>query len=193
MSTGARSHPGYLARPDLRGEWPTVLVAGPTGEASSSVNAICRHLARNAMAAVAPAAGGVDAFVGFITNPAGDWSNAEYGFGVLGLGDGCGDAVRLAASSELVASLALIAPTIDDELVAALRAVDVPILGCGGRDSLDGLDSARSAAPHAEWVVYDGVDPEYWDVSAEGYSPAAADDTEERVTGFFADALPPRI
>ena len=185
VSTGASSYHGYLARPDLRGEWPTVVVTAPA-DTESTVADICRSLARNGIAAVAPGAGGLDSFVDFITNPAGHWSNAEHGFGTLGLGDGAAD-----AASAGVVGVALVGPVIDDPLLIALRGARVPILVCSAR--VDGIDQARRAAPHAEWVVYDGVEPDFWDVAAEGYSPTAAGDAGERVTEFFAGLLPARL
>jgi hypothetical protein len=192
VSTGARSYDGYLARPDLIGEWPTVVVVSPSDGVSSSVKAICRGLARHGIAAVAPAAGGLDVFIRFITNPAGHWSNAEHGFGVLGLGDGCGAAVAGAAESDAVVALALIDPALDDVVVAALDEVDVPVLGCAARDAAS-VQEARAAAPQSEWVLYDGVESGYWDVNSDAYVANAAEDTESRVVEFFSGPLPARI
>ena len=193
VSTGSRSHPGYLARPDLMGEWPTVVVVSPSYDAASSVGDICRLIARHAMAAVAPGPGGLSAFVKFIINPAGLWSNAEHGFGLLAFGDGSLTAVEHAASSPLVASLALVDPVIGDRAVALLGDVDVPILGTSGREVLDGVELAREAAPHAEWVVYDGVGAQFWNINADEYDVGAAEDTTDRVLEFLPGTLPPKI
>ncbi len=194
VSTGSRSYPGYLARPDLMGEWPTVVVVPPSSYgAFSSVNAICRVIARHGLAAVAPATGGMDAFIRFITNRAGHWSNAEYGFGILGLGDGSGAAIDKTASLGLVASLALVDPELGDDAVALLDEVAVPLVGFSARDASAVVDEARAAAPHAEWVVYDGAGARYWDSDAEGYTSAAAEDTADRVIEFFARSLPQRV
>ncbi len=193
VSTGSRSHPGYLARPDLIGEWPTVVVVSPSYDAASSVGDICRLIARHGMAAVAPGPGGLSAFVKFIINPAGNWSNAEHGFGVLAFGDGALTAIGQAASSPLVASLALVDPVIGDHAVALLGELDVPILGTSGREALDGVDRARQAAPHADWVVYDGVGAQFWNINADEYSAGAADDAADRVLEFLPDTLPAKI
>ena len=193
VSTGARSYPGYLARPDLRGEWPTIVVASPANEPASSVNAICRGIARHGLAAAAPAPGGLDAFIGFITASTGHWSNAEHGFGMLGLGDGSTAAIAEAAASDLVAAIAIIDPVLDEAALRMFGEVTVPLLGCVGRDVSEGLDEARAAAPQAEWVVYDGAGSAYWDIDADGYSPAAAEDTQDRVVEFFTKNLPERI
>lgn len=193
VSTGARAYRGYLARPDLMGEWPTVVLPSPSYEASSSVHAICRDLARNGIAAVAPDTDGLDAFIGFITNPAGHWSNAEYGFGILSVGDGSTADATVAVASGLVSSLALVDPTLDQAALGLLTEVAVPVLGCSGRVGLAGLEDARAAAPHAEWVVYDGVGAQYWNINAEGYDQVAAEDTRDRVIEFFAESLPVKI
>ncbi len=194
VSTGARSYPGYLARPDLKGQWPTVVVVGPSdSSAAPSVRAICRGIARHGIAAVAPDAGGLEAFVGFITNPAGHWSNAEYGYGVLGLGDGSAGAIEAARTSELAAALALVDPVLDDAAVAGLGEVDVPLLGCVGRDAAEGVEAARAGAPQSQWVLYDGVGAGYWDINGDGYVASAAEDTEDRVIEFFSVPLPAKL
>jgi hypothetical protein len=193
VSTGSRSHAGYLARPDLKGEWPTVVVVAPSDSAASSEKAICRHIARHGIAAVAPAAGGLDAYIGFITNPAGDWSNAEYGFGVLALGDGSEMAIAEAAASDLVVALALVDSVFDLAAIAGLGRIEAAVLGCSGREASEGVDEARAAAPQAEWVLYDGAGAGYWDIDAEGYRPAAADDTGDRVVEFLAKTLPEQV
>ena len=193
VSTGARSHPGYLARPDLIGEWPTVVLVSPSYEAASSVNAICRDIARHGMAAVAPHAGGLAAFTNFITNPAGTWSNAQLGYAVLAFGDGSLTAIEESASSPLVTSLVLVDPVIEDRAVALLSGVGVPILGCSGREAFDGVDAARDAAPQAEWVVYEGVGSQYWNINADEYVAVAAEDTADRVLEFLPRSLPPKL
>lgn len=191
VGTGSRSYAGYLARPDLRGEWPTVVVISP--RAASSVKAICRDIARHAIAAAAPEAGGLDAFVGFIANSSGHWSNAEHGFGLLSLGDGAGEAIAEAHSSDLVVALALVDPVLDDGTVSLLGDVEVPILGLSGREAAERVEATRAAAPHADWVVYDGAGAGYWDIDADEYVAAAAEDTRDRVIEFLAKTLPARV
>ncbi len=193
VSTGSRSYLGYLARPDLMGEWPTVVVVSPSYNATASVHDICRMIARHGMAAVAPGPGGLGAFIKFIINPAGHWSNAEHGFGLLALGDGALSAIEQAASSPLVASLTLVDPVIGDRAVALLSEVSVPILGTSGREALDGVDLARQAAPQAEWVVYDGIGAQFWNINADEYVAGAAEDTMDRVLEFLPGTLPPKI
>ena len=133
------------------------------------------------------------AFIGFITNTAGHWSNAEFGFGMLALGDAAASAVADAAASDLVVSLALIDPVLTGDAVAALAHIRFPVLGCSGRAASDGVTLARNAAPQTEWVIYGDAGAGYWNVDAEGYAPTAAEDTEERVIEFFERTLPPRV
>lgn len=193
VSTGSRHFPGYLARPDLIGEWPTVVVTSPSYDAASSINDICRLIARHGIAAVAPGPGGLDAFIDFITNPAGDWSNAEYGFGMLAFGDGAAEAIGEIVGSTLVTTLAVVDPVLNDDVVELLGRVDVPILGCSGREAADGVDRARAAAPRAEWALYEGAGSQYWNINADEYVAAAAADTGDRVIEFLARSLPARI
>lgn len=48
------THTVYRAIPDLRGEWPTVMVIGGAKGLSSPVRDLCRRLARHGFAALAP-------------------------------------------------------------------------------------------------------------------------------------------
>lgn len=193
VPTVSRQYGGYLARPDLMGEWPTVVVVSPSDGAGSAVHAICRLIARHGIAAVAPGASGLDTFVGFITNPAGHWSNAEHGYGVLAFGDGATDALALAAGADLAAAVALVGPALDEAALGALERVRVPLLACAPDADGDEIDRARAAAPQGEWVIYKGAAPRYWDIDSDGYAPSAETDTSDRVLGFFDEALPPKL
>lgn len=192
VSTASRQHGGYLARPDLMGEWPTVVVVSPTDGTGPAVRECCRLLARHGIAAVAPDSGGLEAYVGFVTNPAGHWSNAEDGYGLLAFGDGAEAALRHASASGLAASVALVGPALDEDTVGAFAGVRVPLLACSADGDGDAIDRARAAAPHGEWVIYRDAEPRYWDIDAAGFAPTAASDTSDRVLGFFAEALPPK-
>ncbi len=214
---GALTHETYLARPDLTGEWPTVVIVPPAWGITSSVKDIARRLARHGVAAIA-----VDLFRGraparstdedeataqlaevpkdrvrrdlgdvvdYIVNPAGFWSSAEDGFAVLGLGSGGGHAV--AAAIEYDAALVLAAADLD---VEALGAVTGPVLGVYGREdekvSVDDVMEARSVAPHAEWVLYDRLGHQFLDDYAEGFDLEAYADAMERIAGFCEKHLP---
>jgi carboxymethylenebutenolidase len=223
---GTLTHRGYLARPDLTGEWPTVLVVPSEWGVTSAVKDLCRRLARHGFATVAPdvfrgrgparsatadealAAVGVlsrrritadlDDFVEFVTNPSGFWSSAEKGFGVVGLGAGGRPAAGIAAGRGGVA-LALVAAALEGtegeaSLSATLADVVGPVLGLAGRDDprspVAEVHAARNAAPHAEWVIYEGVGAHFIDDSRETYDAVAHLDAIERLVAFFEKHLP---
>lgn len=193
IPSGSRSRTGYLARPDLKGEWPTIVVIETPGAITSPVKEVCRRLARQGFAVLAPDIDrlrDLDVFVDFIANPAGFWSNAENGFGVLGLGSGGALAAEAASSQRLVSALALVGVSVD---ASALERVKVPVFGANGRDgeANEQLDAMRSAAPHSTWVVYNGAGDDWWNDAADGYDTGAASDTVARVSDFLAAHLPP--
>ncbi len=222
IAAGSRLHTGYLARPDLEGEWPTVVVVPSVWGVTSSVKDVCRRLARRGLAAIAPdlyrgngPAGDADRttamsvslpreraladlrdVVRFTTNPAGFWSSAEFGFGLLGLGSGGPLAVGL-AGVDGASAIALVHAPLDDDDVQRLSAAAVPVLGLFGRDdevvSIDTVIDARSHLPHAEFAVYDGVGHDFLDDHRDGYDLDAAQDAIERLTEFFTKQLPPRL
>lgn len=193
VPTGSRHYSGYLARPDLMGEWPTIIVVPPSDGAASAIGDICRRIARHGIAAVAPHPGGMDAFVGFVTNPAGRWSNAEQGYGMLAFGDGASSALDHAAAADLVTGVALVGPALDDGVLAALAAFRTSLLGCTAGSEGSEVERARDAAPQGEWVIYSGAAPRYWDIDHDDFVPSAAEDTSERVIGFFGEILPPKL
>ena len=220
---GARTWTGYLSRPDGFGEWPTVVVVPGAWGFSSTVKDFCRRLARHGIAAIAAdpyrgsspdrdatreealsafgeisdqrALDDIDAFGDFIVNPSADWSNAESGFGVLGLGAGGVWASSFSARHPGVVALALVDPPLP-AVVGPLDAVTVPMLGTvarpGGTETGDDIGTLRSAAEHAEWALYGAVGTDYWDADRDTYDAAAAIDTFDRIVGFFGRTLPPK-
>lgn len=217
VTSGAITHQTYLARPDLAGEWPTLVVVPGAWGVTSSVKDLARRIARRGVAAIAvdlyrqsqpsrraEAAEAEVAFdaipvaharrvlsdiVSFIVNPAGFWSNAEHGFGILGLGSGGGIATETAVDSGAALVLAASLP------VAALARVTAPILGLLGKDdevvSLEDVAAARADAPHAEWVLYEGVGHDFLDDYLEGFDDQAHQDAVERIVEFCEKHLPP--
>lgn len=224
IAVGPVTHTGYLARPDLSGEWPTVVLVPSAHGVTSNVKDLARRLARQGFAAVAPdlyrgraprrfadddearAAFGalgerrpvadLEAIAGFIRNPAGFWSNAELGAGLFLVGEGAG--VGLAAARAFgPAAVAMAYPVGVSALADRLRAIgSAPLLGLAGRDDelvpVDDVMAARAAAPHAEWVLYDGVGHAFLDDSREAYDRETAMDALERVSDFFEKHLPPQ-
>lgn len=135
ISAGTLIHSGYLARPDLTGAWPTILLAPSAWGVTSAIKDICRRLARHGFVVVAPdlyrgarpdrgatapeaadAANGLnsaivaailDDFVEYVVNPAAIWSNAGDSLGVLGIGAGGVAAIDVARRTSNTAALAL--------------------------------------------------------------------------------------
>ncbi|MET0884751.1 MAG: dienelactone hydrolase family protein, partial [Acidimicrobiales bacterium] len=156
VSVASRVHSGYLSRPDLTGEWPTVILVPDSSGVTPAVKDLCRKLARRELAAVAvdplrrdrvsrlwadrqaPVSAAdldadIDDIVSFVANPSGSWSSAELGFGVLGIGAGGAAASRLTVRRPGLA-VALVAAPVQPELLASAGA----LLGLYGRDD-DGV------------------------------------------------------
>lgn len=222
IAAGTQNHHSYLARPDLAGEHPTVLIVPSAWGITSSVKDLCRRLARWGLAVIAmdpyrgsppdrsAPRGDVSAelarisrrrirsdaidVVDFMSNPAGYWSSAEHGFGVLGIGGGGPVAVELAMSRGGVDALALLYGELDDDTTGNLAKVSAPILGLYGKsDEVVGAErrlAARDSAPHAEWVEYEGPGHDFLDDYLDAYDDAAAADAIERLVAFFEKNLP---
>jgi dienelactone hydrolase len=194
MPARTKTHRGYISRPDLGGEWPTVLIVPDDLSVTSSVKDICRRLARQGLASVAPDLSSTsrvradfDDIVDFVGNPAGFWSSAERGYGIFGIGSGASLAIQ--ASREVgVLAFALAYP---DGPLDGLQAIAAPMLGLLTRSegSEDVVGLVRSAAPHAELVVYDDVQPGFLDDSSDAFDQPAFTDGLERLSTFFEKHL----
>jgi dienelactone hydrolase len=130
----------------------------------------------------------------FIRNPAGFWSSAEDGFGMLGLGGGGSNAVTAAARTE-AACLALVTTPLHDDARRALASFSGSLLGVFSRDDelADGEHVAklREDAPHGEFVIYGGVGHDFLDDYADPYDFSVARDAIDRIAGFYEKHLPP--
>jgi hypothetical protein len=205
VPAGPRTFGGYLSRPDGSGEWPTVLVYGPTSAPSSAIKNITRVLARHGIAALAPDLPGDDvanrragrAIAGFIANPTGDWSNAEYGYGVLAFETGLSDAAELVSSDGRAVAYASVGSTIDDGIADRLASAMVAGLFIGSRGDVeadvDGSLSKRDRLPQTSFVVYGDGDAGFWNDDAPGFREDRFNDTVARIVTFFSDQLPPRV
>ena len=217
VTAGAVTHETYLARPDLSGEWPTVVIVPSGWGLTSSIKDVARRLARHGVAAIvvdvyrgappsraaepsevrealvrATAAGASRAVadvIGYVRNSAGFWSNAEDGLAVLGVGDGGSLAIDAALAAD--SALVLVASMLSPDRAAALTE---PFLGIVGRDdevvSDDDIAAARAAAPHGEWVIYDGVGQDFLDDHRDGFDLNAYEDAVERIAAFCEKHLP---
>lgn len=202
---GALTHSGYLARPDGVGEWPTVMVFGPDLAPSSTVKNLCRVLARHAIAALSPTLVGDNAvderairsIARFIGNPTGDWSNAEYGFGLLAFGSGAAPAARLAATDGRAIAMAMVASELGDAVTADLVDAEIQGLYIGSRSDegvdLDAVLDRRDALPQTTFVAYASGGEGFWNDDAAGFDLDRYEDMVERIVDFFRTQLPPRV
>ncbi len=205
VPAGPRTLGGYLARSALVGEWPTVLLFGPEPTPTSSVKNMCRVLARHGIAALAPDLTDShdtnvsisQAVANFMADPAGEWSNAEYGYGVVAFGVGIYDATRLAEVDGRVLCAAIVAGTVDSLATDSLAAAAIPGLAILSRDDVstdvDASVAARDRAPQSTFVVYSNGDEGFWDESSDGFSEDLQTDVVKRLVDFFTDQLPPRV
>ncbi len=205
IPAGPQTLTGYLARPDASGEWPTVLVFGPSPIPPSSVKNICRVLARHGIVAVAPdmterhetnslIATRVAAFV---SDPTGAWSNAQFGYGVLAFGSGIYDASHLAADDGRVLAAATVASTLDEAVVDHLAPAQLSLIWIGSRGDgsvdVDESIEAKGSLPLTTYIVHADADEGFWDDGADGFDDAIATDTIDRLVTFFGAELPPRV
>lgn len=205
VPAGAITHGGYLARPDGEGEWPTVVVYGPAPQPTSSVKAICRVLARHGIAALAPDVTSDHRLnrrialriAAFISDPTGTWSNAQFGYGVLGFGSGAYDVAANAADDGRVAALAIVGGKVDAVIADDLTTAEIPSLFVGSRAdeaaNVEGSLEQRDALPRMKFVIYSDAPEGWWNDDADGFDDEVASDATDRVIAFFAEQLPPRI
>lgn len=205
VPAGPRTLGGYLSRPDLVGEWPTVLIFGPEPMPTSSVKDICRVLARHGIAALAPDLTESHrenlsiskAVAAFLADPSGEWSNGQFGYGVLCFCQGIIDLACLAEADDRVTASVLVASTIDD--VTANQLGDADIAGLAimarGDESVDVEASVaqRDKVPHMTFVVYPKGETGFWDAASEGYDDGRFTDAVERIVSFFSENLPPKV
>ena len=205
IPAGPRTLGGYLARPDGRFEWPTILVFGPESVPTGAIKNICRVFARHGIAALAPDLTGdadrdpgiAESMAQFITNPAGDWSNAEYGFGVLAFEEGLPDALTLASSEGRVLAAAAIGSDLPSELVDRMQGIDVAGMFIGSRGDetvdIDAILEQRENLPQTTFVIYPSGPTGFWNDDADGFDVELFDDALDRVIAFMGRQLPPRV
>lgn len=212
-----RDLPAYIARPDLSGSFPTIVVAHGAWGLTSHVKAVCRRLARYGFAAICPdlyhrglrsrlddraeaddrwsaipdgraVRDLVEAFDNAAA-PGTEWADGAR-VGVLGLGAGGGPALAAAPRIETLGAMALVcAPVTADGLAAA----GVPVLGVFGADdeivAAEDVRAARDAAGRGEFAFYGGVGHDFLDEMRDGYDHASAEDAYTRIIGFFESRL----
>lgn len=205
IPAGPRVFGGYLARPDGQHEWPTVLVYGPNPGPSSSIKNICRVFARHGIAALAPELTGdtnLDRRIGraisaFIAAPNGDWSNAEYGFGIVAFEGGTRSAAQLSDAEHIVSAFATVGATLSDEIASHLQTADIPVLFIGSRGDEDvDIDASlqwRDRLPRTSFAVYADGDRGFWNDDDDGFRSDRFEDTMDRLIAFMSEHLPVRM
>jgi carboxymethylenebutenolidase len=212
-----RDLPAYIARPDLSGSFPTIIVAHGVWGLSSHVKAVCRRLARYGFAAICPDLyrrslpgrldDRADADARWGALPAGraardlveafenaqatgtEWADGGR-IGVLALGAGGVAAIEAAPDIDALGAMALVYSPVTAD---GLRSAGVPVLGIYGADDEMVLASevreARDAADRGEFAFYGGVGHDFLDEMREGYDHPSAEDALTRITGFFETRL----
>jgi pimeloyl-ACP methyl ester carboxylesterase len=205
IPAGAVTLGGYIARPDITGEWPTIVLFGPEPMPTPAVKDLCRRFARHGIAAVAPEMSASHAanrriaekVAAFVTKKDGGWSNARFGYGSVAFGPGIYDAAALAAGDGRAMAVAAVGCTIDEIVAEDLAVADIPVLFIGSRGD-DTADIDRSVAAHEDlpqttYVVYADAGERWWDVDAPQFDDGRATDTFDRLVGFFGEHLPARL
>ncbi|CAN5878115.1 dienelactone hydrolase family protein [soil metagenome] len=220
VPVGAGYRPGYLARPDKVGAFPTVVVIPDLNGLTSAEKDLCRHLARTGLAALAielyadpsddpfanyaslsdrRAVTLLDEVHEFLASEDVDWAHAE-ALGLLGIDVGGRFALAMAANRPWVRAAAVCyTPLTGDEaretqVADLLDHLPVPILGLYGVDDefidTSTVDEAQRRNHSGQWLLYDGAGHGFLDLEADSYHVDSAADALQRLTQFFLQTLP---
>ncbi|MEX0826306.1 MAG: dienelactone hydrolase family protein [Acidimicrobiia bacterium] len=186
----------YLARPDMEGRYPAVVVAHGVAGLTPSVKAACRHLARFGYIGVAPdhrsnapstakepgrPHDDLEDVVEALREDWQDWADAGR-LGVLGLEQGVPPAGRLAAAHNS-ALIVVGGPEAVD--AALLGGSDGPLLCLVATDQADTMKRLHQDVGRGEWVRYGDVGPGFHDEGSPDYHAPSAKDAYERVIAFL--------
>ncbi len=188
--------PGYLARPDQAGRFPTVLVLPDSGLTSHHKD-LSRRLARHGLATlVIELPGPMDAAVWAVAEACefamvNEWAIGQ-DLGVLGIGSGGRPGVVFAADQPAVRAVALVSTPLGDDgpLASSLSRLTVPVLGLFGADEMIGSGIDHERILDGQFVAYANVGAGFMDDGAARYDVAAATDAYRRLIDFFLHNLP---
>ena len=196
VPVGSGHVPGYLARPDRAGRFPTVLVL-PESRLTSHHKDLSRRLARHGLATVAidlpgtvgDAVMAVDEAYEFVM--VNNWA-IERHLGIIGLGSGGEPGLVFAADQPEVRAVALVSTPLENDgpVAASLPRLAVPVLGLYGADEPSGLDIDDGRILNGTFVVYQGAAVGFMDDGASRYDAAASADAHRRLIEFFVQNLP---
>ncbi len=197
VPVGSGHVPGYLARPDQAGRFPTVVVL-PETKLTSHHKDLSRRLARHGLATVAidlpdaleDAIVAVDEAYEFVM--VNSWA-IERHLGVLGLGSGGKAGLVFAADQTAARAVVLVStPLGEDGLVAmSLPRLAAPVLGLYGAEESAGSRVDDGRIQNGAFIAYQGVAAGFMDDGAAQYDAAASADAYRRLIAFFNQHLPP--
>jgi len=222
LPIGSSLRTQYVARPDVAGRFPVVLVLPTLAGLSGFEKSMCRMFARWGVVAI-----GVDSYrhngepheayealsdrralldldeiQEFIVSDDVNWA-VSGDLGILGLDVG-GRFAIVSASTRLWVKAVAVAytPVTGDEdreyqVATYLDNLPVPVLGLYGTDdeliAPSSVDEAQRRNDHGQWLLYEGAGHSFLDVEAEGYHADASADAYPRLVDFFKATLPAAI
>ncbi|MDX1690817.1 MAG: dienelactone hydrolase family protein [Acidimicrobiia bacterium] len=207
----------YIARPDISGSFPTVLVVHGAWGLTSHVKAFCRKLARYGFATLCPdlyhgsldgrlddRAEAEDRWTGIpdgraardvveafhnVEAPGTEWCDPRR-IGILAIAEGGRPALAAAARIDTLAAITLVYAPVD---APGLERAGVPVLGIYATEDervpADDVRAAREASGKGSFAFYGGVGHDFMDEARDGYDGPSADDAYERIIGFFEERL----
>lgn len=219
VPVGVGYRPGYLARPDRAGQYPTVVMIGGLEGVGSREKSVARRLARKGVAVVvvdcsrptngisiidrynlltdSEALTVIDETARFLTSPDVDWSISDR-LGLLGMDVGGRFALIGGAHRGWVGAVGVIStPLTGDEhrgfpVAGLLDHLPMPVLGLYGAadEAISSVDEAQNRNVGGTWLVYDSASHEFFDEGSVQYDEAAARDAFARLADFFRANLP---
>jgi carboxymethylenebutenolidase len=212
---GAATVDGYLARPDVVGSIPCVVVLHGREGSAAFERALCRTLARHGFAAIAPdlfrgespsegalddgrALTDVGEVVEFLDSPSTPWASGD-DVVVIGYDTGARLALAYAARSSrpgaVVSISGLLANTSVEGFAASddVARVNCPILGLYGLDdpevALAEIDQAQQASGTGTWIVYEGAGHGFMDDASDQFDDGANADATQRILALVGSTF----
>lgn len=218
VPVGSGYRPGYLARPDEAGKFPTVVALPGIGGLKSYEKELCRRLARRGFACLAvdlyPGDDGLTAYASqsdrailsdideaheFMESDDVFWAIPDR-CAVLGIDVGGRFALIAGATRPWARAVVVVStPLTGDEnrefqVADMLNHLAVPVLAMyGTADPLiapETIDAAQDRNQSGQWLLYDGAGHDFFDDGSPDYDAGAAADAEGRITQFLQAALP---
>jgi len=222
LPIGSSLRTQYLARPDVAGRFPVVLVLPTIDGLSGLEKDLCRTFARWGMVAIGldfyrqkgdpnqayealadrRALMDLDEIHEFVVSDDVQWA-VSGDLGILGVDVGGRFAIVGASTRSWVKSVAVAyTPLTGDEereyqVATYLDNLPVPVLGLyGAADDLiapSTIDEAQRRNDHGQWLLYEDAGHSFLDVEADGYDPDASADAYPRLVEFFKTTLPAAV